>query len=151
MIGDMTVELARPEHERGWRELWVLYCGGGLAEDVTEATWRRILDPASSVGALVAVVDDQVVGFVTYVEHEGTWETKKLCYVEDLYIAKTHRGDIAGVGLLLAKSLLERLEKGEWARLYGITRSENVVAQRLYRRFAKGEPYMRYVLRGGLK
>lgn len=144
--GTVTILDARPEHESGWRMLWELYCGGHLAANVTAATWRRILDPASSIGAIMAEVDNQVVGFVTYVEHEGTWELKKLCYVEDLYIDKGHRGDVIGVGQALASELLARLKRGEWSRLYGITRQDNVVAQRLYRRFAEGEPYMRYVI-----
>lgn len=138
---------ALPEHEHGWRDLWNLYCGGSLADATTNATWRRILDPLSSIGALVAVADGAVVGFVTYVEHEGTWETTPLCYVEDLYVAKAHRGDQAGIGRAFAGALLARLEAGTWSRLYGITRSDNVVAQRLYRRLAKGEPYLRYVIR----
>lgn len=144
----VTIRDAQPEHESGWRLLWERYCGGCLAADVTAATWRRILDPSASIGAIMAEVDNQVVGFVTYVEHEGTWELKKLCYVEDLYIDKGHRGDVVGVGQALASELVARLERGEWSRLYGITRQDNVVAQRLYRRFSQGEPYMRYVIKG---
>lgn len=147
--GTVTIHDARPEHESGWRRLWDLYCDGGIAADVTDATWRRIVDPASSIGALIAKVDNQISGFVTYVEHEGTWELKKLCYVEDLFIDKRHRGDVIGVGQALASELLARLKHGEWSRLYGITRQDNVVAQRLYRRFSKGEPYMRYVIKEG--
>lgn len=138
---------AVPEHEQGWRALWVQYCDNNLPETTTAATWRRIVDPMSSIGALVATVSGLIVGFVTFVEHEGTWETTPLCYVEDLYVEKSHRGDDIGVAQALASALLTRLEAGEWSRLYGITRAENVVAQRLYRRFAKGEPYLRYVLR----
>jgi|GEM_PF-4637598 len=46
---------AAPEHEQGWRTLWDLYCDGHLPEATTDATWCRILDPASAIGALVAV------------------------------------------------------------------------------------------------
>ena len=148
MLAVIEIVTAGPEHEQGWRALWALYCGGGVGEATTAATWRRILDPASSIGASVATEAGAVVGFVTYVEHEGTWETTSLCYVEDLYVAKSHRGDINGVGQALAGALLTRLRAGEWSRLYCITEADNFVAQRLYSGFAKGVPYLRYVLRG---
>jgi len=145
----ISITPAGPEHEQGWRELWAIYCGDGIAETVTTATWQRILDPGSSIGAYIAVDNGNVVGFVTFVEHEGTWETKPLCYVEDLYVTKLYRGDKTGIGHSLAAVLLARLRSGEWSRVYGITRTDNVVAQRLYRGFATGEPYLRYVVRGG--
>lgn len=140
---------AVPVHEAEWRELWAQYCGGGLPAETTEATWRRILDEDSPIGCVVAMMDGLVVGFVTFVEHECTWETKSVCYVEDVFVSKLHRGSALGVGFALASHFLQRLQAGEWSRLYGITRAENKLAQRLYSRYAQGEPYMRYVLKGG--
>lgn len=138
-----------PAYEADWRGLWEQYCGGGVSAETTDATWRRILDKDSPIGCVVAMMDGLVVGFVTYVEHECTGETKSVCYVEDVFVSKLHRGPAMGVGGALAAHFLHRLQAGEWARLYGITRAENKLAQRLYSRYAKGEPYMRYVLKGG--
>lgn len=136
-------------HEADWRGLWDQYCGGGVSAEITDATWRRILDDDSPVGCVVAMIDGLVVGFVTYVEHECTWETKAVCYIEDVFVSELHRGPALGVGFALAAHFLQRLQVGEWVRLYGITRAENMLAQRLYSRYAKGESYVRYVLKGG--
>jgi len=51
-----------------------------------------LLDPASAIGGLIALSGSEVVGFTNYVLHEGTWEVKPICYVEDVFVSKLHRG-----------------------------------------------------------
>lgn len=135
-------------HEAGWRALWPLYCGHMQpAPEITDVTWRRILDPNSPMGAVMAVADSEVVGFIIFVTHECTWELKPVCYVEDLYVAKRFRGSRLGIAVQMGQRLIERLQAGEWSRLYGITHADNILAQRLYAPFTAGEPYLRYVLK----
>lgn len=143
----LSIISALPAHETGWRDLWNQYCGGAVTQEVSDATWRRIVDPSSSIGSIVALLENQVVGFITYVEHECTWETQTVCYIEDVFVSKHHRGSTLGVGHAIARHLIERLQAGEWARVYGITHTENILAQRLYGRYTHGEPYLRYVMR----
>jgi hypothetical protein len=114
-------------------------------EVTTDTTWNRILDEHSDVGCILALANGRVVGFATYVEHPSTWELKPACYVEDLYIEKRHSGRALNVGIQMAEHMISRLEAGEWSSLYGITRAENVVAQKLYAIFSGGEPCLRYV------
>ena len=146
----MHVEVSAPtqEHEAGWRSLWEQYCDGAIAADVSDATWQRLLDPASAIGGLVALRAGEVIGFANYVVHEGTWETKPICYIEDVFVSKLHRGRGSLVARAMADSLVQRVHAGEWSRLWGITAADNLVAQRLYSGFSSGQPYMRYVLRG---
>ncbi len=144
----ISIHQAAIEHEQGWRALWASYCAGAVQDEVSAATWRRIIDPLSSIGAVVALAADrQVVGFACFVVHECTWELQPVCYVEDLIVHKQFRGPKLSVGHRLGEHLLSRLHSGEWARLYGITRADNVLAQRLYGAVAKGEPYVRYVVK----
>jgi len=63
---------AKVEHERGWRVLWNIYCDRALPDAVTNKTWQRIINPTSSIGALIAIYNHEVVGFLTYVEHDCT-------------------------------------------------------------------------------
>lgn len=135
-------------HTEGWRVLWDQYCGGAITQQISDATWVRILDLANPIGSVVALLEDQVVGLLTYVEHECTWETKSVCYVEDVFVGKRHRGPVLGVGHALAGHLVHRLRAGEWARVYGITRVDNILAQRLYNHYTQGEPYLRYLMKG---
>jgi ribosomal protein S18 acetylase RimI-like enzyme len=142
----VSIVPAAPANELEWRAQWKLYCGSAnVSTEVTDTTWNRILDEHSGVGCIIALANERVVGFATYVEHPSTWELKPACYVEDLYIEKRHRGRVLNVGVQMAEHMICRLEAGEWSRLYGITRAENVVAQKLYAIFSGGEPYLRYV------
>ena len=146
----MVVEIVTPrsEHETGWRILWDQYCGRAISDAVSIETWRRLLDPTSAIGGYVAVSDGNVIGFVNYVVHEGTWVVKPVCYVEDVFVSKTHRGRGSLVAKAMADRLVARVNSGEWSRLWGITASDSFVAQRLYSIFAVGRGYMRYVMRG---
>lgn len=94
------------------------------------------------------MLDDQVVGLATYVEHECTWESRSICYIEDMIVSKRHRGPRLNVGHAIGEHLIDRLHRGEWARLHCITRTDNILAQKLYEQYAAGEPYMRYVMKG---
>jgi ribosomal protein S18 acetylase RimI-like enzyme len=146
MTVGITIVPAESAHELEWRELWQQYCGSAdVSTDITDATWARILDTGSGVGCVVALANQRVAGFATYVQHPSTWELKPCCYVEDLYIDKLQRGRALNIGGQLAEHMIARLDAGEWSRLYGITRTENLLAQKLYGRFSAGEPYLRYV------
>lgn len=133
--------------ETGWRRLWAGYLafyGEDLAEAVTAATWRRILNPASPVFARLAEVDGTLVGMTVNVLHEGTWTTAPICYLEDLFVAPKARS--AGIGRALIGDLVAMGKARGWSRLYWHTKSENVQARRLYERFVAADDFCRYRL-----
>ena len=56
----MTIRDPIAADEAGWRRLWAGYLafyGEDLPEAVTAATWRRILDPTSTIFARLAERD----------------------------------------------------------------------------------------------
>lgn len=133
--------------EIGWCQIWAGYLtfyGEDLAEAVTAATWRRILDPASPVFARLAEVDGTLVGMTVNVLHEGTWTTAPICYLEDLFVAPEARS--AGIGRALISDLVAMGKARGWSRLYWHTKSENVQARRLYERFVAADDFCRYRL-----
>jgi GNAT superfamily N-acetyltransferase len=138
---------ANTYHETEWRNLWVLYCGGKVSESVTASTWDRILDSNSSINGVIATHNSKPIGFITYVIHECTWEIKPVCYVEDLYVNKLYRGRKLNISLRMIKYLVEKLNAGEWSRLYGITQIDNDAARSMYEQFMVGEDYKRYVVK----
>jgi GNAT superfamily N-acetyltransferase len=146
----MHIDVMAPteEHEAGWRSLWDRYCDGAIEQRVSDATLTRPIDPASAFAGLVTVSGGEVIGFVNYVVHEGTWETKPICYVEEAFVSKLYRRRGSLVARAMADQLVQRVRSGEWSRLWGITASDNLIAQRLYSGFAEGRPYVRYVMRG---
>jgi len=142
------IRAAQPADEAAWRQLWHAYCDfyrAQLADDVTDRTWKRILDPDSQVMCIVAEVDGQVYGFANCVVHENTWETQAVCYLEDLFVTPAARG--RGIGRALIEWLRNAMRAEGWARLYWLTRHDNVPARRLYDRFTQADDFVRYVIR----
>jgi len=143
-----VIRAALPSDETVWRQLWRGYCdfySASVGDEVTSRTWKRILDPDSAVMCILAEVDGEVRGFANCVVHEATWETQPICYLEDLYVAPGARGQ--GVGASLIEWLRNAMRAEGWARLYWMTRGNNVQARRLYDRFAEADDFVRYVIR----
>jgi GNAT superfamily N-acetyltransferase len=143
-----TIRAALPADESAWRELWQGYLDFyrvPLAEEVTQRTWKRILDPDSAVMCIVAEVEGRVYGFAHCVVHENTWETQAICYLEDLFVTPAARG--RGLGAALLEWLRNAMRAEGWARLYWMTRSDNTQARRLYDRFTQADDFVRYVIR----
>lgn len=144
----LQVRPARQGDEAAWRTLWAGYCAFyevALPEPNTAATWARICDPASPIGALVAEKDGAVIGFANYVVHENTFERVPICYLEDLFVSPAARGSGAATALLL--SLKDAMALHGWARLYWVTHRDNATARRVYDRFIKADDFVRYVVR----
>jgi len=142
----VVVRAATGADEAAWRELWSGYnrfYDVALPENVTAATWARILDPASSLCALVAVAGTgDVVGLANYVLHPRTYSEHLACYLEDLFVRADVRG--SGAGRALIDALLERGRAAGWSRLYWHTREDNAVARRLYDRYVARDDFVRY-------
>jgi GNAT superfamily N-acetyltransferase len=136
-----------PADEPAWRKLWGGYnrfYDAVIADKVTAATWRRILDPASPVFARLAERNGMVIGFAICVLHEGTWSIEPVCYLEDLFVGEDHRG--SDIGRALIADLIELGRQQGWARLYWHTRTDNVIARRLYDGFVETDDFVRYRL-----
>jgi|SRR5215217_5813843 len=143
----MTLEIrdARPEDEAEWRRLWagfIIFYKVTVPDDVTDATWRRILDPASALFMRVAVMDGRVVGFAISLLHEATWVKEPVCYLEDLFVDDTLRG--IGIGRALIDDLVDQAKAKGWSRLYWHTDEDNATARKLYDTYTKSDGHVRY-------
>lgn len=145
----MTGLIIRPvaaSDASAWRALWQgyldFYDAADLPAETTAATWARILDPDSPVKCTVAVLDDDVAGFAVTVMHPGTWTTRPLCYLEDLFVNPAARG--RGIGRTLIAALAEQGRREGWEKLYWQTHKENVRAQKLYETLCPQTDWRRY-------
>jgi GNAT superfamily N-acetyltransferase len=67
----------------------------------SRATWARIHSPNHTVMPCRRC-RWATGGFALCVMHEGTWVTKPICYLEDLYVDAQQRGRGAGRALIEA-------------------------------------------------
>ena len=145
----MTIKIRQIESrdEARWRVQWDGYCrfyARELSEPITAHTWRRIMDAASPVQAIVAEDAMQVIGICNYILHENTWTLTPVCYLEDLYVDPACRA--AGVGKLLIDWLVIEMKTQGWSRLYWNTKENNYRARGLYEKYTPHSGFLRYVV-----
>jgi GNAT superfamily N-acetyltransferase len=136
-----------PADGPAWQRLWSDYCAfyqTNLPDEVTAATWERILAHGHAMFGRIATWEGEVVGFTIAVVHPGSWTLAPVCYLEDLFIDPAARG--RGIGRALVEDVLQRCRQEGWSRLYRHTRGSNRGARRLYDRFAQADDFVRYRL-----
>jgi len=137
--------LIRPIQEGdrpAWTPLWdgynAFYGRSGetaLAPEITETTWRRFLDPAEPVYALVAEVDGRVVGLTHYIFHRNTTRIELTCYLQDLFTSPAERG--RGIGRALIEGVYQQARSAGIHRVYWQTHETNAAGRLLYDKVAK--------------
>ncbi|MBT3237913.1 MAG: GNAT family N-acetyltransferase [Rhodospirillaceae bacterium] len=129
-----------------WLRLWDAYCvfyKQDVPDDVTAATWSRLMDAGSGLRGFAAVDDaGEVVGFVTYFPHIKTWSANDICYLEDLYVDQTVRG--GGHGRALIEAVVDAARTEGWCGVYWHTDSGNETARGLYNKLTPVSDKVRY-------
>lgn len=141
----VLVRDATPADEARWRELWAGYLAFykvDINPEITDATWRRVFDPASAIFMRVAEIEGEVLGFTLCLTHEGTWTVKPDCYLEDLFVDARARG--RGVGRALIDDLVGLCKANSWTRLYWHTEETNATARKLYDSYVESDGHIRY-------
>ncbi len=139
---------AGPGDKAAWQELWAAYLAFyevDLPQQVTEATWQRLMDPASPVKARLAEVDGRVMGFAIHLHHPSTWAATDDCYLEDLFVSDRARG--LGLGRALIDDLVALAKARGWGRVYWHTDEGNTRARALYDSYVLSDGHVRYRMR----
>jgi GNAT superfamily N-acetyltransferase len=130
---ELQIRPAESRDEAAWRRLWAAYLKfyrADVADEVTAATWARLLDPESEMACLVAEREGEVIGICNFLFHASTWSTQPICYLQDLYVDRAARGTDAARALILA---CEQAARAAGAfRLYWQTQEYNGAARSLY-------------------
>jgi len=131
---NITVRLISTDDKSRWYEMWEDYLKfykKSLSIDVTDATWRRFFDKATSMYCSIAEDNSgQRLGFAIHVIHPGSWEIGDVCYLEDLYVIPEFRCE--GIARKMIENLIELSTKNNWYRLYWHTDDGNHTARALY-------------------
>jgi GNAT superfamily N-acetyltransferase len=122
-----------------WVELWTSYLvfyESEVPDPVTKHLWSRILDPDNGIRCHVAESDGRLVGLVHFFCHDDTWSTRPICYLQDLYVDASHRGQ--GIGAELVGSVVAEARAEGWSGVYWLTAEDNHQARILYDRLTGG-------------
>ncbi len=142
----MIIREARAADRHQWDDLWAGYLSfyeTALSPDVTETTWRRLLDPIEPMQVLVA--DDEngaLLGFTHIVFHRGTWSIGDFCYLEDLFVAPFARKQ--GVARALIEAVYALADQHGAGRVYWLTHESNTTARALYDQVAQNRGFIQY-------
>lgn len=122
-----------------WVQLWTSYLvfyESEVSDAVTEQLWGRILDPDNRIRCHVAESDGRLVGLVHFFCHDDTWSTRPICYLQDLYVDASRRGQ--GIGAELVGSVVAEARAEGWSAVYWLTADDNHQARILYDRLTGG-------------
>lgn len=142
---DLRIRSLVEADRAAWEPLWNGYnefYREVLPAEVTEASWRRWMDPASPMHLFGAERDGRLIAFAAYQFHASSWSIGPYCYLEDLFTAAEARG--TGAGEALISAVADAARAADAARLYWVTHETNAVAQRLYDRVAERTGFIQY-------
>jgi GNAT superfamily N-acetyltransferase len=135
-----------PEDREAWSALWRGYLDfydTRLPDATYDATWSRLL-AGQELHGLAAWTDDRMVGITHYMFHPTCWDTRPLCYLQDLFVEPDTRG--TGAGRALIEAVGEAARARNALRVYWMTQAGNTVARQLYDRLARHAGFIRYDL-----
>jgi GNAT superfamily N-acetyltransferase len=140
-----VVQPVRIGERADWEPLWRGYQAFyevTLSPETTDATWRRLHDPAEPMHVLGAYMDGKLVGIVHYVFHRSTWSIGGYCYLQDLFVAETTRG--RGLGRALIEAVYEKAREAGASRVYWLTHEGNAAGRALYDKVAENAGFIQY-------
>lgn len=130
----LTIRPFSPDDFPRWQELWDQNNLGQSKPDVTQETWRRLLDKDESVHGLGAYLEDgTLIAIMHYILHPVTGSLSPACYMQDLFTDPEYRG--RGTARTLLHALEKEYKEKKWARIYWIADMNNTAAQKLYQSF----------------
>ena len=128
-----------------WLSLWQNYLTfyeTTLPLETTNATWQKILDDKVAIHGFGAWKNDTLIGFTHVVLHPNTWNTTECCYLEDLYVNESVRGQ--GIGRMLIEQVYAFATEKGCNRVYWHTQESNTPARALYNKIATATDMMQY-------
>jgi GNAT superfamily N-acetyltransferase len=143
-----VIPTVRPLEARdfdAWFPLWDGYHAfyrNEVTEEVTQNTFRRLHEGADGFFGLIAESDDGLVGLAHAIFHPSTWTTRSYCYLEDLFVTRTHRG--SGVARDLIEGVYSEADRRGADSVYWHTQSYNAPARSLYDQVARPTSFVVY-------
>jgi len=146
MNQELLIRAVQASDKTSWRRLWMGYLAfyqTSACEEVFQSTFARLLaDGEFEPNALLAFRAGEAVGLVHYIQHRTCWDTRNVCYLQDLYCTPEQRGQ--GVGRALIETVYAKADALNLANVYWLTHESNQNARLLYDRIARNLGFIRY-------
>jgi GNAT superfamily N-acetyltransferase len=129
----VTIRALTDDDYPQWLGLWAGYLRfyrHRLPEEITQATFDRLVDPKHELMALVGESEGRLVGFAHYLFHPSTWSLSGYCYLEDLFVDPDSRGQ--GAGRALIQGVYAAADAAGASKVYWLTQEFNADARALY-------------------
>jgi GNAT superfamily N-acetyltransferase len=140
-----AVRPLEPRDFDAWLALWDGYNSfyrNEVTAEVTGNTFRRLHEGTDGFFGLVAEHDGGLVGLAHAIFHPSTWTTRSYCYLEDLFVTRTHRG--SGVARALIEGIYAEADRRGADSVYWHTQSYNAPARSLYDQVARSTSFVVY-------
>jgi GNAT superfamily N-acetyltransferase len=101
-----------------------------------------LVDETRPPYGLVSYDGDRLLGFAHYLFHPSTWSLTDICYLEDLFVDPTVRGQ--GAGRALIHAVYAAADAANAASVYWMTQEFNADGRALYDTLAHRTSFIRY-------
>jgi len=141
----LRFEPVTPRWSSAWREHYGRYAAalGEPVDDAVAATvWSWLLARTHGVEAVLAIEGDELAGFAHFRPFPRTLDGNEACFLDDLWVAESHRG--TGLGRALIEHVCTIARERGWTEVRWVTTADNTRAQRLYDRIATNANLLTY-------
>ena len=141
----LTIRPLTAADRAGWDPLWqgyLTFYKASIASDISDITFARLTGGAEPMGGFVAERDGVLIGLVHWVIHRTTWNSRDICYLQDLFTTPEARG--TGAGRALIEAVRQMAQARGCFRVYWQTHESNAQAQALYDKVADKSGFIVY-------
>jgi len=140
----IVIDALRPTDREDWQSLaegYKLFYNTPTTAAEYDAAWARLLT-GDGVYCLVARLQGRLVGIAHYLFHGAVWSETPSCYLQDLFVDETLRGQ--GIARKLIERVAEVARERGAVRYYWQTMQDNTQARLLYDKVARFKGFIRY-------
>ncbi|WP_111739399.1 GNAT family N-acetyltransferase [Leminorella richardii] len=143
---NVTIRAITEADRQEWLSLWQQYqhfYRAKITPEVTANTFSALCEGKDICGLVAVDGSNRLLGFMHIVYHASTWSDRDYCYIEDLFVDKSARGE--NVAEKLFDEAYRQAEARDCSRVYWMTQEFNSSARSLYDVIGKRTSFVIYM------
>jgi len=140
------IRAVRKDDREHWEQLFQAYADFyqvELPEKAREAAWAWIFSATEDFWCDVVESDDgQLLGFVQYQLMHRSLSGEKVCYLSDLFVLPSQRGERLGKALI--DQVFSVARDRQWSNVRWLTQQSNARARKLYDHYLEASEFILY-------